>query len=67
MSYFDVPADLLEDAEELSRWARKSVAVALAAASKKVKLPKAKKVAAKKAKPKKTTKQKSHRVISKHR
>jgi DNA transformation protein and related proteins len=33
MSYYDLPADLLEDADELSRWARKSVAVALAAAS----------------------------------
>ena len=35
MNYYDVPADLLDDGEELSRWARKSVAVALAAASKK--------------------------------
>lgn len=35
MSYYDVPADLLDDAEELSRWARKSVAIALGAASRK--------------------------------
>jgi DNA transformation protein and related proteins len=35
MSYFDVPADVLDDAEELSRWARQSLAVALAAANKK--------------------------------
>jgi len=37
MSYFNVPADLLEDAEELSHWARKSVGIALAAANKKAK------------------------------
>ncbi len=36
MNYYDVPADLLDDAEGLSGWARKSVAVALMAASKKV-------------------------------
>jgi DNA transformation protein len=35
MNYHDVPADLLEDAEELCRWAKKAVAVALSAASKK--------------------------------
>jgi DNA transformation protein and related proteins len=35
MSYYDVPADLLEDAEELSRWARKSLSVALATVNKK--------------------------------
>jgi TfoX/Sxy family transcriptional regulator of competence genes len=28
MSYYGVPADVLEDGEELARWARKSVAVA---------------------------------------
>ena len=28
MSYYDVPADVLEDAEELAAWARKSIAVA---------------------------------------
>jgi DNA transformation protein and related proteins len=37
MSYYDVPADLLDDAEALSRWARKSVAVALLAANTKAK------------------------------
>src|SRR5262245_57857564 len=37
MHYYDVPADLLDDSEALSRWAKKSVAVALAAASKKTK------------------------------
>jgi len=37
MSYYDVPADLLDDSDELSRWARKSLAVARVAASKKVK------------------------------
>jgi DNA transformation protein len=50
MSYYDVPADLLEDAEELSRWARKSVGVALVAASKKVKRGKTKLSAKRKAK-----------------
>jgi len=42
MSYFDVPADVLEDAEELSRWARGSVSVALLAANEKAKLKKGK-------------------------
>ena len=31
MSYFGVPADVLEDGEELARWARKSMAVATTA------------------------------------
>jgi DNA transformation protein len=35
MSYFDLPAEVFEDAEELTRWARKSVHVAAAAASSK--------------------------------
>jgi DNA transformation protein and related proteins len=35
MSYYDVPAELLEDAEELGRWARKSTAIALATANNK--------------------------------
>jgi len=35
MNYHTVPADLLDDAEELSRWAKKSVGVALLAANKK--------------------------------
>jgi DNA transformation protein len=35
MSYFDVPADLLDDADELSRWARKSVAIASSIANEK--------------------------------
>jgi len=30
MSYYAVPADILEDAEELTRWARESVIVAAA-------------------------------------
>jgi DNA transformation protein len=36
MNYYEVPAEVLEDAEELARWARKSVAAGLAAASQKV-------------------------------
>jgi DNA transformation protein len=34
MSYFELPADALEDAEECVAWARRSVAVALAAPKK---------------------------------
>src|SRR5688500_18001793 len=37
MNYYEVPPDVLEDAEEMARWARKSVAVALAAANRKMK------------------------------
>ena len=37
MSYYTVPAEVLEDAEELVRWARKSVAVALTVANRKLK------------------------------
>ena len=48
MSYFSVPADALEDRDELAAWARKSVAVA--AASAKPRRPRAAKVA----KPKRT-------------
>ena len=33
MSYFEVPADALEDRDELTLWARKSIAVAVASAS----------------------------------
>jgi DNA transformation protein len=47
MNYHDVPADLLDDAEELSRWAKKSVAVALSAASRKKSPVRARKKAAK--------------------
>ena len=36
MSYYELPADALEDAEECVAWARRSVAVALAAARKPV-------------------------------
>jgi DNA transformation protein len=35
MNYFDVPADILDDIEGLSLWARKSLNVAVSAASKK--------------------------------
>jgi DNA transformation protein len=38
MSYFAVPSEVLEDAEDLALWARKSVAVARAAAAQKSKL-----------------------------
>jgi TfoX/Sxy family transcriptional regulator of competence genes len=32
MSYFTVPADALEDPDELAAWARKSITVAIATA-----------------------------------
>ena len=35
LTYFTVPADVLDDAEELVKWARRSVAVAAAAPKKK--------------------------------
>jgi DNA transformation protein len=35
MSYYEVPADVIEDPEELVRWAQRALAVALRAASKK--------------------------------
>ena len=35
MGYHEVPADILEDAELLAAWARKSIAVAVAAAARK--------------------------------
>jgi DNA transformation protein len=54
MSYYQVPADIIEDAEELVAWARKSVAVALAAHA--AKTPKVKRKA--KAKPKSKAKKK---------
>jgi DNA transformation protein len=37
MSYYTIPIEVLEDSEELTRWAKKSVAVALAAANRKAK------------------------------
>ena len=37
MSYFEVPADVLEDPDQLALWARKSLAVAAAAAAAKTK------------------------------
>jgi TfoX/Sxy family transcriptional regulator of competence genes len=33
MTYYTVPADVLEDSDELVKWARKSVAAALAKGS----------------------------------
>ena len=45
--YHQVPADIIEDAEELAVWARKAVAVALASqVQKRVKKPRARKRAA---------------------
>jgi DNA transformation protein and related proteins len=42
MSYYDVPAEVLDDAEELGRWARKSLAAGIAAARPKPKTKSAK-------------------------
>lgn len=38
LGYFQVPADVIEEAEELTRWARRSVEVAQRAGQKKVRL-----------------------------
>ena len=57
MAYYQVPADIVEDAESLVAWARKSVAVALTSQSAKAR-PKVK-VAAKKRKAKKKTRRAS--------
>ncbi len=48
MGYFQVPAEIVEDGEELGRWARKSVAVALSARAAKTSRPPARKSAKKK-------------------
>jgi DNA transformation protein len=37
LGYFEVPAEVIEEAEELTRWARRSVEVAQRAAAKKTK------------------------------
>jgi DNA transformation protein len=50
MSYYDLPAEVLEDAEDLTRWARKSVVVASAAASRKARKKSSKKTKEKVAK-----------------
>lgn len=62
-SCYDVPADLLDDVEELSRWARKSLSVALVAANSRtkrvaknsVRKSRAKRAASAKSKAKRTT------------
>jgi DNA transformation protein and related proteins len=48
MSYFRVPVDVLEDADELARWTAKARNVAAAAAAAKFRPPRAKKKRAKK-------------------
>ena len=47
MGYHQVPADVIEDAESLVEWARRSVAVALAAQAAKAAKPRKKKAARK--------------------
>jgi DNA transformation protein len=59
LAYHQVPADVIEDAETLNLWARKAVAVALAAHAAKASKPKAKKKAA--PKPKTRSKPKAKR------
>jgi DNA transformation protein len=63
MNYHDVPADLLDDAEELCRWAKKAVAVALSVASRKKSPVKTRKKAAeaKQALPKKSSRRATKR------
>ena len=58
MAYYQVPADIIEDAESLTAWARKSVAVALTSRAAKSK-PARRPPARKKARPKKAKKQKA--------
>jgi len=53
MAYYQVPADIVEDAESLTAWARKSVAVALSSRAAKAR-PAARKPLAKKTKKKKS-------------
>jgi len=48
MAYYQVPADIIEDAEALIAWARKSVAVALNSRAAKVRPKRAKRVVKKK-------------------
>jgi DNA transformation protein len=58
MAYYQVPADIVEDAESLVAWARKSVAVALTSQSAKAR-PKVKVAAKTKKKAKKKTRRAS--------
>ncbi|HEY6126152.1 MAG TPA: TfoX/Sxy family protein [Steroidobacteraceae bacterium] len=53
MAYYQVPADIIEDAESLRGWARKSVAVALTSHAAKARP--AKKAAKKKSPPRRST------------
>ena len=64
MNYHDVPADLLDDAEDLCRWAKKAVGVALSAASKKKSPGRARK---KSVKSKSVSSKKSARRVTKRR
>jgi DNA transformation protein and related proteins len=48
MAYYEVPADVLEDPDELAAWARKSIAVAEAVTARKAKKAAAKNVPVKK-------------------
>ena len=65
MAYYQVPADIIEDAESLTAWARKAVAVALNSRAAKAKpasrtlARKKKKAKPKKAKPRKAKKSKA--------
>ena len=56
MAYHQVPADIIDDNEELAGWARKSVAVALTSASR-----------AARARPRRTAKKKKTRVATRRR
>jgi hypothetical protein len=53
LGYFQVPAEVIEEAEELTRWARRSVEVAQRAALKKQKRAPARKAAKRAAKKRK--------------
>jgi DNA transformation protein len=62
MAYHQVPADIIEDAESLAGWARKSVAVALSAHSAKARPKQAKPKATKKKAWKKKTRKAAQRA-----
>ena len=64
MSYYQVPADVIEDAETLVAWARKSLAVALTAQAAKAPKPKARTTAKVKLKAKAKAKAKAKRKPS---
>jgi DNA transformation protein and related proteins len=58
MSYFEIPADVLEDPDELKIWARRSLGVAAAAAAAKARTSRKRRARTKQAATRKTAKRK---------